>query len=178
MTRRSTWKRHLWLAVALTVALVGCNRGEPGLSDPRVGMEAQDFVISALQAEGPQRLSDHQGEVILMDFWGTSCPPCRRSMPEIEALHEELGDAFTLLSINVDGYDDRTPITHFLEESGIEHDVLIDNGRASVAYSVNRIPLIVIIDRDWRIARVFQGYTEPSILRQALNQVIGEGESE
>ena len=95
-------------------------------------------------------------------------------MPEIERLADEFADdGVVLLSVNVDmiAPERIAQVTGFLTASGIHHDVLMDSGIAQYAYQVRRIPVIFIVGPDGNIARIYQGYTDPGLLRRALQDV-------
>ncbi len=58
---------------------------------PKVGDVAPDFALNDMEGK-PLALKDLRGKVVLLDFWATWCPPCRAVMPELQKMHEELGD--------------------------------------------------------------------------------------
>jgi cytochrome c biogenesis protein CcmG, thiol:disulfide interchange protein DsbE len=51
--------------------------------------EEADFSLTALDGK-TYALSDLRGKVLLLNFWGISCVPCRQEMPEMEKLHREI----------------------------------------------------------------------------------------
>ena len=61
---------------------------------------APDFTLTDMDDE-THRLADYRGKVILLNFWATWCPPCRREMPSMERLHQNLHqDNFVVIAIN------------------------------------------------------------------------------
>jgi len=62
--------------------------------------EAPDFTVNTFNNE-EFTLSEHRGEVILLDIMGVGCPPCEYQMPELQKIKKELGDDITILSVDV-----------------------------------------------------------------------------
>lgn len=166
------------VAAALVWQFAGGLGGAPteGTDDDRVGEFAPDFTLETLGGDGETiTLEDHLGDVILIDFWATYCPPCRRSMPHLQDLHDELdGESFTLLSVNVDrpAPDRDELVAGYMDAQGFDFPVLMDNGRVTWLYEATRIPLAVIVGPDRRIEYVFQGATDPRIVERAVRHVL------
>ncbi len=141
-----------------------------GSKDPRVGSEAPDFTLRKFA--GPTAsLSDFRGDLVLLDFWSTTCGPCERQMPHLKSLESEFADdGFRVVSINTDPpqRSRNRNVGHYLEHWDLEFDVLLDDGRAQAAYDVTRIPTMVLVDRDGRFARVYNGFTQRGVLRQGI----------
>lgn len=108
---------------------------------------ADDFTLKSNSGEN-FRLSEHRGEVILVNFWASWCGPCRQEMPELDKLHkkyQKLG--FTVLGVNVE--PDSSPANALLSHNPVSFPILYDSeNSASKAYAVKGMPTTVIIDRD------------------------------
>ncbi len=132
-----------------------------------VGREAPDFTLPDL--EGNQiALSDHRGEVVLINFWATWCPPCRVEMPDMEAVYREhKDDGFEIL-----GVDQREPkelVEEFVTERGFSWIFLLDEDfDVSQEYSATSIPRSILVDRDGTVAHVWRGTLTRSQLEQQL----------
>ena len=61
---------------------------------------APDFTVNTFNNE-EFTLSEHRGEVILLDIMGVGCPPCEIQMPELRKIKQELGDDITIISVDV-----------------------------------------------------------------------------
>lgn len=176
----SNANRALLIAVALTAAVFGyLNTRAPdepaAITDERVGTNAPSFDLPVLDQDDRVALSDLAGEVVVLDFWATHCAPCRRSMPHVERLGRRYAeDGVRVLSINVDFPDDDrvAQVQGFVRAQQLDSTVLMDNGNTAYLYGASRIPLLVMIDREGIIQRVFQGYTEYNELADGLESLL------
>lgn len=103
------------------------------------------------------------GRRTLLNFWATYCIPCRREMPELQALHDRLRDAgIDLVGISIDT-DSRDKVTPFLAGLGIDYpNYLTADPRVPDLYAGGRvsIPLSVLLDDQGRVLKVIGGWSE------------------
>jgi thiol-disulfide isomerase/thioredoxin len=99
-------------------------------------------------------LGDYRGQVIMLNFWATWCPPCRREMPSMEAIYQKLGDQpFTVLAVNE--WEDPDQVFPFLGQLTVfpTFPILHDaDGAAAEAYGIQGLPTTLLIDRQGRVA--------------------------
>jgi len=120
--------------------------------------EAPDLTLNELAAGQPWSLADHRGEVVLLNFWASTCGYCLKEMPALKAIHNKFaGQDFRLVGVNTDW--DAAKASAIVASQGLPYTVLLDgNGAASRAYDVSGIPHSALIDREGRIAAVWVGY--------------------
>lgn len=140
--------RLLLVAGLFAALLAGCaERPEP----PRPGAPAPGFELADLEGNR-HRLSDFAGQVVVLNFWATWCPPCVEEMPSLQQLADRLGpEGLAVVAVSVDErYADIEP---FVERHGLRFLVLHDLGkRVSRRYEVHQFPETWIVDRDGRLA--------------------------
>ena len=121
------------------------------------GREAPDFVLKSSAGEN-LRLSEHRGDVVMINFWATWCGPCRQEMPLLDDLYnryERVG--FNLLGVNID--DDSRRAMQMIEELGVNFPVLFDERKeVSQLYDVQAMPVTVLVDREGKVRHVHHGY--------------------
>jgi thiol-disulfide isomerase/thioredoxin len=119
-----------------------------------------------------------QGKVTLVDFWATWCAPCRVSMPRVQKLWIEYGPrGLELYSVDTDdpSADREAEVRAFLNENGLKFPVAIDDGTATHAFSVSRLPTMMLLDRAGRVIWTHVGALTQSReheLRAALDRAL------
>ena len=122
------------------------------------GETAPDFLLPVLGGESTRSLSASHGKVRYIDFWASWCPPCRISIPDIVALHEELGGSgFEVIGINVDERIDDA--LEFMRHHPMSYDNLSDpQGTTAGAYALPGMPTSFVVDPGGRVTLVHVGY--------------------
>ena len=121
------------------------------------------------------KLSDYLGQVVVLDFWATYCPPCLEEVPHLDALQKRFGaQGLQVIGLNVGGPDDRPKIPEFIERLKVKYTLGFPEPEMSNLYmgSDSRIPQTVVFDRQGRIVKHFVGY-DPTI-SQELERTIEE----
>lgn len=118
---------------------------------------APDFTLKSTQGDNI-RLSEHRGEVVLLNFWASWCGPCRQEMPQLDALQQRYSKlGFNVVGVNVD--KDSALANKLLKDIPVTFPVLLDNtGSVSASYNVSSMPTTVIIDRDGNMRYLHKGY--------------------
>jgi len=118
---------------------------------------APDFALKSTQGNNI-RLSEHRGEVILLNFWASWCGPCRQEMPQLDALQQRYGKlGFNVVGVNVD--KDSALANKLLKDIPVTFPVLLDDsGNVSASYNVSAMPTTVLIDRDGNMRYLHKGY--------------------
>ncbi len=160
------------LAIVLTLGLVmaGCSgwssKGPPlgrvtGYSTdsprPRVGNPAPDFQFEMPDGQATS-LSKLRGNVVLINFWKSDCPPCKEEMPYLQQIYDEWRDkGLVVLAINV-GDESASTVKGFLQENNYSLPVLLDED-FGVGGEYNAIfwPVTFLIDKNGIIQGIKAG---------------------
>lgn len=158
-----------FLALALTCAALVA-QAEPG-----VGAPAPDFTLPSRDGDSV-RLADLRGDVVLVNFWATWCPPCRQEMPLLDQLHARYAPlGFSLLGVNVE--QDSALAEQFLAEVPVGFPILLDpEERVSELYGVPAMPTTVLIDRSGTVRFVHYGYRpgDEEAVQNAVRSIMRE----
>jgi cytochrome c biogenesis protein CcdA/peroxiredoxin len=119
------------------------------------------------------RLADLRGQVVLVNFWATWCGPCRKEMPDLEALYQQYHDqGFTVLAVN--NMETAAQIDGFAKELGLSFPLLLDEKAAvQLLYNVLGYPTSYLIGRDGAIAGRYLGELDAASFETALKQALG-----
>ena len=138
--------------------------------------QSQEVVNSQITLE--QALSNHEGEVIYLDFWASWCGPCRKSFPwmnKIQAKYQQKG--FSVISINLDA--DKMLAEKFLRETPANFAVIYDpKGKIAKHFKVQGMPSSMLIGRDGKIKSRHTGFFTNKIpdYQQEIEQLLNTNE--
>jgi cytochrome c biogenesis protein CcmG/thiol:disulfide interchange protein DsbE len=137
----------------------------------QMGQLAPDFSLPTLGG-GETNLSDYAGQVVLVNFWATWCPPCKAEMPDINAYYEaRQDDGLVVLAVNAQ--EDTATVSSFIEATGFSFPVLLDSdGRVEQQYQVRSFPMTFVIDRDGRVVYIHNGLISPDVLTAVLDPLL------
>jgi peroxiredoxin len=95
-------------------------------------------------------LKDLRGEVVLVNFWATWCPPCRKEMPDLETLYSRFGpQGLVILGISD---EDAATVSPFIAKQGTTYPILLDAGRkVNELFQIDGIPKTFIYGRDGKL---------------------------
>jgi thiol-disulfide isomerase/thioredoxin len=180
----------------------GRAKADAGLRLALVGNEAPDIAAATWLDSECRSLSALQGNVVIVDFWATWCPPCRGIMPALDALHRERKQAgLVVLGVTrfyergflpkpgtkdpvrdgeaVSGITRETFLGHvrqFKSNLGLAYPFAIATDAEFKTYRVSRIPMLVVVGRDGRVAFVKDGGGDETLLNVAVErQLAREG---
>lgn len=135
---------------------------------------APDFTV--LDANGKKiRLSDNFGKPIVINFWATWCPPCKRELPDFDKLCMEYGDKVVFMMVNLtDGRRDTVDGTKsFVSKNGYTFPVYFDTEyNGADAYNVSSIPQTTFIDANGNVYTTRIGVMNETVLRSYINALL------
>ncbi|MDP2266698.1 MAG: TlpA disulfide reductase family protein [Thiobacillus sp.] len=98
-------------------------------------------------------LTQLKGRVVLINFWATWCPPCRREMPSMERLTQELkGEAFTVLAVNVGESVNGIELFTSQLDADLSFPILLDRSSLSMqTWKIAGLPTTYLVDKKGRV---------------------------
>lgn len=108
-----------------------------------------NFTLTDLNGQ-PWTLKDLKGKVVMLNFWATWCPPCRKEMPDLEALYKQFApQGLVILGISD---DDPETVREFVQKQGTTYSVLLDPGsKVNELLYIQGIPKTFVYDREGKI---------------------------
>ncbi|MFG1915954.1 TlpA family protein disulfide reductase [Micromonospora sp. NPDC048898] len=173
------------LATVAAVALVGCtSKGqEKTCATTTDGIiecapdqrSAPPKLAGELLAGGTYDVSQARGQVVVINFWGSWCAPCRAEADDLEAVYQATkGSGVTFLGANVQ--DERDKAKAF-EEGRVTYPSLFDpSSRTALALDIppNFVPATVVLDREGRIAVVIRRAVTKDELMPFVERIAAE----
>ncbi|AMM92920.1 TlpA disulfide reductase family protein [Peribacillus simplex] len=138
----------------ITIAIVQAMDNEPkgkdekdSLGGLKIGAKAPDFNLKTLDGKQVE-LSDYKGKKVMLNFWATWCPPCKKEMPDMEKYTQQAGDDVVVLAVNIDPEND---VKSFVNNNGITFTIPLDSQSAknpvNDLYNISFIPTTYFIDK-------------------------------
>lgn len=171
--RPSPWGKVLVYGFVLgLLALLGWGliRAQAG---PRDSGPAPDFSLSTFEGE-TIRLSDLRGQVVVINFWASWCPPCRDEAPYLQAMWQKYGDQGVVF-IGVDYVDTEPEALAYIAEFGITYPNGPDIGtQISQAYRIQGVPETFFVAKDGTLRGVKIGPLFPPELENRILELLAE----
>jgi thiol-disulfide isomerase/thioredoxin len=125
------------------------------------------------------RLEDLRGQVVVLDFWATYCPPCREEIPHLVRLQKQHGaKGLKVIGLNVGGEEDRPKVPEFVRLYGIQYQLAEPDPETVRLFfgADDSIPQTFVLDRRGRLVRNFTGYDSEvaSELDAAVEQALAD----
>jgi thiol-disulfide isomerase/thioredoxin len=163
------------------LALAACGGSAPknALGSRKIAV-ADRVAAPAMRGElmggGRFDLSEHKGQVVVVNFWASYCPPCRTEAPELEkVLAATRAQGVTFIGVNV--HDQRDPANAYLADIKPTYGSIFDPS-ASLALDFdvppNSIPATLVIDKSGRIAAVIRSEVDQALLEPIVRDLLAE----
>jgi cytochrome c biogenesis protein CcmG, thiol:disulfide interchange protein DsbE len=106
---------------------------------------------------GTWRMSEHRGQVVLVNYWATWCGPCWEETPGLIRLSRELGPkGLAVVGVAIDeGEADK--VEKFVKEFGVPYPVVRPERLSQMEYGMEGVPTTVLVDREGRVAKTYVG---------------------
>jgi cytochrome c-type biogenesis protein len=154
--------------------LVACGTDQPAIPGA-VGTTAPAYGAVDMAGDSVD-IASLRGDAVLLNVWATWCIPCRREIPELQALHQEYRErGLRVLGVSVDGNDAAGDVEGFIRDFQMSYTVLRDPGeRVLSVFRIQGVPASYLIDREgvvrWRTIGPFTA-DDPE-LQSALSEVL------
>lgn len=146
--------KRFFLILTFTASLiaVACNRGS---RPPRIGDAAKEFSVQ--DSDRQVSLSQFRGQVVVLNFWATWCPPCMQELPSLMSMQEHTrGRGVVVLGVSIDVDDDA--YHRFLKERNVNFLTVRDpEQKVAALYGTSGWPESYVIDRQGVMRRKFVG---------------------
>jgi len=132
------------------------SRKKVALDDRRYERAAPGWTLPDLDGK-TFKLADHKGKVVVLDFWGTWCGPCREELPIFQKVYERYRDRDVVFyGVNWErvgpGVDPKKLVRDYMAKYNYSFPVVLDTERtAQTAYGIEAFPTVFLIDKQGQI---------------------------
>ena len=134
----------------------------PPAAKPLPPLPAEAEKLGWTLASGKrQRLADFKGQVVILDFWATNCPPCVQAIPHfVELQTKKRAEGLHIIGLHVGGVEDKKLVPDFVTKFNITYNLGIPDDELMRFYlgSDDRIPQTLVFDRAGRLVQKFVGF--------------------
>jgi thiol-disulfide isomerase/thioredoxin len=166
---RNFWGAGFWvglLALLLTTLAV-----EPAMA--ATVKQMPDFSEETVLGQTKIDSASLRGQVVLVNFWATWCPPCRKEIPSLMEMQDKYRSrGFTVLGISMDE-GGRKVVSNFLEKLGVNYPVIIGSTSLARGFGgVMGVPASFLVDREGNLVKRHDGYVSEKILSGEIEQLL------
>jgi peroxiredoxin len=190
---QALWSRTVLASslVASLLAVAGCGGaaesgkgGDSASSEEKgdlIGNPAPDFsVAKAAGSKGKLSLAGLRGKVVLVDFWGTFCEPCKKSFPKLQDLSAKYSEVgFRVVAISEDEAEDKDKIPSFAQTYGAKFMIGWDENKSAARhYKPETMPTSFLIDKKGIVRFSHVGYHdgEEVAIEKELKELLDESD--
>jgi peroxiredoxin len=119
-------------------------------------------------------LKNYRGKVVLLDFWATWCHGCKLEIPWFAEFSRKYGDKGVVVvgvSLDSDGWKVVRP---FIKTAQVPYQIILGNDAMAAQYGIQNMPDTFLIDRDGRVAAVYNGLVDKQNVDDNLRAMLGE----
>jgi len=156
-------------AVDATLRITPEDQEAQALIDRDASGESAPAASFPLLAGGLGSLADYEGTPVVLNFFGSWCVPCKKEMPDLQRVHEELGDRVAFLGLAVN--DSERDAKAFVERYGVTFDTGRDpSGKLATELGVVNFPSTFFISADGLVVGARPGALDAKVLRLLIDE--------
>lgn len=173
---RHRWFRRVEIALWALVAGALVLRALPPREIGVVALDAPAPGFSLRTLDGERVSLDRlRGDVVLVNFWATWCPPCRLEMPGFQAVYEDYRDrGFSVVGLAMDVGGPEV-VAAFVRDNGVGYPVAMAPEEVTLRYGgVDALPQSFLVDRQGRVRKIVSGVFSEGTLRRSIEELLAQ----
>ena len=158
----------LFFGAALSLLAASCAGGAAdasGAQHPLIGKPAPEITAEAVGGDGPKTLKAAQGKVVILDFWGTFCEPCKKSFPKYQEIVEQFPGDVAVVAISIDEPENvkKEQLLQFAKDNHAKFAIVWDKDHsAAEKYGMRSLtmPSSFIVDKAGVVRHLHVGFKD------------------
>jgi thiol-disulfide isomerase/thioredoxin len=173
-------KYSIFFLILFGLSITGCkknvkvepeNKTNPAVENSESSGLAPNFDLISTDGKNI-KLSDFKGKVVIVDFWATWCPPCRKGIPDLIELQKEFKNNLVVIGISLD-QDTKSDVVPFIKKYGINYPIVYGTNQVIMDYgSINAIPTSFVINKEGKIVDKHIGLVPKSVLESKIKEIL------
>ncbi len=171
----------LILMLAVSINVLGSNKSdlsiERNTSDnvsniKKDGEKAPPFSLKSVDGK-TIKLTDYKGKIVILDFWATWCPPCRRGIPDLISIQKEYKKKVVVIGISLDRDKTIKDVPGFMKEYGVNYPVVYGDDKIVVDYGgIRSIPTSFVVDQKGNIVDMHVGLVPKDVFVSKIKELL------
>lgn len=173
----------LFLVLAFSISAVNYARDTEKLNSSesksitsveKEGDKAPNFSLKSVDGK-TVKLSDYKGKIVILDFWATWCPPCRRGVPDLISIQKEFKKDVVVIGISLDREKTIKDVPGFIKDYGINYPVVYGDDKVTVDYGgIRSIPTSFVIDRKGNVVDSHIGLVPKEVFTDKVKELLNK----
>jgi peroxiredoxin len=143
----------------------------PVASTVEEGSAAPDFNLKDVHGK-TIHLADYKGKVVVLNFWATWCPPCRKEIPDFMELQSQFGSKIQFIGVALDD-EGLAKVKPFVDANNISYPIVIGDKLTVDKYGdMSAIPVTFVIDKNGKIAARYVGMRQKATVETMVKPLL------
>lgn len=134
--------------------------------------KAPEFSLKSVDGK-TVKLSDYKGKVVIIDFWATWCPPCRKGIPDLISIQNEFKDKVVIIGISLDREKTIKDVPGFVKNNGINYPIVYGDDKVVVDYGgIQSIPTSFVVDKNGTVVDMHVGLVSKDTFVNKIKELL------
>ena len=136
------------------------------------GDKAPAFSLKSIDGK-TIKLSDYKGKIVIIDFWATWCPPCRRGIPDLVSIQNEYKNKVVVIGISLDREKTIKDVPGFIKDYAINYPVVYGDDNVVIAYGgIQSIPTSFVVDKKGNVVDMHVGLVSKDTFVNKIKELL------